>query len=102
MEDLHEPKAAPGELLIKVHSVSVNRTLDCTVRSGHYPVKIRLPHVLGVDPAGEVVEVGTGVEKFKAGDRVATISIMPCLKCKKCLNGLDANRRASKHIGLHR
>ena len=102
LEDLPTPKTAPGEILIKVRSVSVNRTLDCTVRAGKYPVEIQMPHVLGVDPAGEVVEIGAGVEKFKVGDRVATISIMPCLKCKRCLKGLEANCLASKHIGLHR
>ena len=58
LEEVPEPKVAPGEIVIKVHSVSVNHTLDCVVRSGKYPVTIKMPHVLGVDPAGEVVEVG--------------------------------------------
>ncbi len=102
LEDLPTPKPADGEILIKVHSVSVNRTLDCTVRAGKYPVEIQMPHVLGVDPAGEVVEAGPNAGKFNLGDRVATISIMPCLKCKQCLRGLRANCLASRHIGLHR
>ena len=102
LEDLPTPQPAPGEILIKVRSVSVNRTLDCTVRAGKYPVQIKMPHVLGVDPAGDVVEIGAGVEKIKVGDRVATISIMPCLNCKQCMKGLEANCLASKHIGLHR
>src|SRR6266404_5605186 len=101
-EQVPEPRASTGEIVVKVHSVSVNRTLDCAVRAGKYPVKIRLPHVLGVDAAGEVVEVGEGITSFKIGDRVATISIMPCLQCKQCLKGLEANCLASKHIGLHR
>jgi NADPH:quinone reductase-like Zn-dependent oxidoreductase len=102
LEESPAPKPAHGEILIKVHSVSVNRTLDCTVRAGRYPVEINMPHVLGVDPAGEVVETGSGVKTFKRGDRVATISIMPCLRCKQCLKGVEANCLASKHIGLHR
>lgn len=101
-EEVPEPKAAPGEIVIKVHSVSVNRTLDCTVRAGDYPVKIHMPHVLGVDPAGEVAEVGSGVTKFKVGDRAATISIIRCGKCKQCARGAEANCLASQHIGLHR
>lgn len=101
-EEVAEPKAAAGEIVLKVHSVSVNRTLDCTVRAGKYPVAIQMPHVLGVDPAGEVVEVGIGVTKFSIGDRVAVISIIPCLQCKQCVKGLEANCVASKHIGLHR
>ena len=102
LEDVPAPRPAAGEILVRVRSVSVNRTLDCTLRAGKYPVKVAMPHVLGVDPAGEVVEVGAGVDKFKPGDRVATISIMPCLRCKQCVKGLEANCLASKHIGLHR
>lgn len=100
-EEVAEPRAASGEIVLKVHSVSVNRTLDCTVRAGKYPVTIQMPHVLGVDPAGEVVEVGSGVTKFSIGDRVAVISIIPCLQCKQCVKGHEANCVASKHIGLH-
>jgi len=44
------------------------------VRAGKYPVKIQLPHVLGADPAGEVVQIGGSVTPFKVGDRVAVIS----------------------------
>jgi NADPH:quinone reductase-like Zn-dependent oxidoreductase len=102
LEDVAEPKADAAEIVIKVHSVSVNRTLDCVVRAGNYLVTLQMPHVLGVDPAGEVVEVGSGVEKFSIGDRVAVISIIPCLNCKQCVKGQEANCLASKHIGLHR
>jgi NADPH2:quinone reductase len=102
LEDVAEPKVTPGEIVIKVQSVSVNRTLDCTVRAGKYPVTIQMPHVLGVDPAGAVADVGSGVTKFKIGDRVAVISIIPCLKCPQCVKGLEANCTQSRHIGLHR
>jgi len=100
MEDLYEPKPAPGEILIKVHSVSVNRTLDCIVRAGRYPVKVQLPHVLGADPAGEVVEIGSGVTKFKVGDRVAVISAVPCQKCGPCLQGDEGNCVDGKRVGV--
>ncbi|HUR70504.1 MAG TPA: zinc-binding dehydrogenase [Candidatus Limnocylindrales bacterium] len=102
LEDVGEPKAPPGEIVIKVHAVSVNRTLDCVVRAGKYPVTIQMPHVLGVDPAGAVVKVGSGVSRFKIGDRVATISLIRCGKCKQCAHGVEANCLASRHIGLHR
>ena len=98
------PTAKPtiGEILVEVHSVSVNRTLDLIVRAGNYPVKIQTPHILGVDPAGIVSEIGEGVAKHKIGDRVAVVSFIPCKKCKQCLKGEEANCLASQHIGLHR
>src|SRR5919108_4597995 len=102
LENVPTPRLAAGEILIKVYSVSVNRTLDCIVRAGNYPVKIQLPHVLGVDPAGEVVELGAGAEKFVIGDRVAVISAIPCQKCAPCLKGDEANCVDSKRIGIDR
>jgi NADPH:quinone reductase-like Zn-dependent oxidoreductase len=100
LEDLPTPRSEADEILIKVHSVSVNRTLDCIVRAGKYPVKTQLPHVLGVDPAGEVIEVSDGVTKFKPGDRVAVISSTPCQQCAPCLKGDEANCVDSKRIGV--
>jgi NADPH:quinone reductase len=101
-EETPTPKPTRGEVLVKVHSVSVNRTLDLVVRSGAYPTNICMPHVLGVDPAGEIVALGTGVADFRIGDRVAIISLISCGQCKQCLRGEKANCMASRHIGLHR
>jgi len=103
LENVPTPKPATGEILVKVHSVSVNRTLDCIVRAGKYPVKIQLPHVLGADPAGEVIEVGGGgVTEFNLGDRVTVISAIPCHKCGPCLKGEEASCLKSKRIGVDR
>jgi NADPH:quinone reductase len=101
-ENVPTPKAAAGEIVLKVHSVSVNRTLDLAVRAGNYPVKIHMPHVLGVDPAGEVIEIGEGVHGFGIGDRAAVVSFIACRQCKQCLKGEEACCVASQHIGLHR
>ncbi len=101
-ENVPTPKAAAGEIVLKVYSVSVNRTLDLVVRAGNYPVKIHMPHVLGVDPAGEVIEIGDGVHGFGIGDRVAVVSFIACRQCKQCLKGEEACCVASQHIGLHR
>jgi NADPH:quinone reductase-like Zn-dependent oxidoreductase len=102
IEDVPLPEVQPGEVLIRVHSVSVNQTLDLAVRAGNYPAPIRLPHVLGVDPAGTVAQVGAGVAELKAGDRVAVVSFIACRQCRQCLQGEEANCLASRHIGLHR
>lgn len=96
-EDVSTPAPAPGEVLVKVHSVSVNRTLDLIVRQGNYPVKIQLPHVLGVDPAGMVVQVGEGVEEPKVGERVGVISL-PLREAAVAHRLLEENQNLGKII----
>jgi NADPH:quinone reductase-like Zn-dependent oxidoreductase len=70
------PTAGNGELLIKVHATTVNRT-DCGYRAAKpFIVRafsgLRRPRrtVLGNEFAGEVVEVGPGVTRFVPGERV--------------------------------
>jgi NADPH:quinone reductase-like Zn-dependent oxidoreductase len=55
------PTPGPGEVIIQVHAVSVNRTLDIQVRQDGGNYGVTLPLVLGNDPSGVVVEVGQGV-----------------------------------------
>lgn len=73
IEDVAMPQPAAGEVVIRVRAVSVNRTLDLAIREGRYSVPVRLPHVLGVDPSGEVVELGAGVRDWLVGDRVVSM-----------------------------
>ncbi len=61
-EEVPTPSAGPGEVLVRVHSVSVNRTLDLQVRQDGRDYGVVLPMILGNDPSGVVREVGIGVE----------------------------------------
>lgn len=72
LEEVPTPEPGPGEVLIAVKAVSVNRTLDLIVREGRYPRPVNLPHVLGVDPTGIVVKLGSDVTTRRVGDRVTT------------------------------
>lgn len=74
LEEVPTPDPGPGEILVQVAAVSVNRTLDIIVRSGKYARPVKLPHVLGVDPTGTVVALGDGVKSRKLGDRVCISS----------------------------
>ena len=69
-EEVQTPEPGPAEMLIKVHAVSVNRTLDTVVRAGKYARRVTLPLIPGVDPSGIVDKVGPGVTARKVGDRV--------------------------------
>lgn len=72
-EDVDTPRPGPGEVLIRIHAVSVNRTLDLVVREGNYAVPVALPHILGVDPSGEIVALGENVALRKVGERVVSM-----------------------------
>jgi len=76
LEEIETPVPGPGEVLVQVHAVSVNRTLDMIVRSGKYATSPKLPHILGVDPSGVVAAVGEGVTSPRVGDRVTTIALL--------------------------
>lgn len=65
------PTPAPGQVLLAVHSVSVN-PVDTYVRSGGFDSSVSVPYTPGSDCAGVVKAVGDGVHGFKVGDRVYT------------------------------
>jgi zinc-binding alcohol dehydrogenase/oxidoreductase len=67
LEDVADPVAAPGEVLIRVHASALNH-LDVWVRKGLPSVP--KPRILGADGAGVVEALGKGVEGFDLGDRV--------------------------------
>ena len=74
--ELPDPKARPGEILIRVHTAAVNPT-DTIPRSGARPEALRgetPPYVPGMDAAGVVEEIGEGVSnELQVGDHVMAI-----------------------------
>ena len=71
--DDERPVPGPGEVLIEVHVAGVNRP-DVLQRSGSYPPpKGASPH-LGLEVAGVIAAVGSGVETWKTGDHVCALT----------------------------
>ena len=68
-EDAPEPTPGPGQVRIAVHAAGGNFA-DILVIAGTYQYKPAIPFSPGLECAGEVIGVGDGVTKFKAGDRV--------------------------------
>lgn len=69
----HEPgRPGPGQALIRHTAIGLN-FLDTYFRSGLYPAPNGLPLVPGNEAAGEVLEVGEGVDWVRPGDRVAYV-----------------------------
>ena len=69
MADAPEPRAGPGELLVRVRAAGVNRA-DCLQRAGALPMPPGLGNVPGLEIAGEVAATGADVESIRVGDRV--------------------------------
>ncbi|MGC2301597.1 MAG: NAD(P)-dependent alcohol dehydrogenase [Acidobacteriaceae bacterium] len=69
---LPDPQPQRGEVVIKVHAVSLNYR-DLMAVEGRYNPKMHLPRIPCSDGAGEVVAIGEGVTRVKVGDRVAGI-----------------------------
>jgi NADPH2:quinone reductase len=101
LETVPVPTPGDSEVLVKVHAVSVNRTLDLMVRRDGNNRNITLPAVLGVDPTGVVVAVGPDVKARKPGDRVAAVNLR-CGTCVYCLAGEEEDCRADLHVGITR
>ncbi|PRB06007.1 NADPH:quinone oxidoreductase [Chryseobacterium sp. MYb7] len=59
----------PSQVLVKVRATSIN-PLDYQIRRGDYASFFDLPIITGHDIAGDIVEVGEAVKKWKAGDKV--------------------------------
>lgn len=67
--EVAKPEPGEGELLIRVTAAGLN-FIDTYHRTGYYPVP-ELPATIGVEGAGRVAAVGTGVSGWSVGDRVA-------------------------------
>ena len=97
VEDVPDPIAGPGEAVVRVRAVAVNR-LDCWVRAdvGH-AYQAQLPLIPGYDVAGEVVQIGAGVDTVAPGDRVYVHYDYSCGRCRYCLAGDES---LCEHYGV--
>ncbi len=64
------PKPGPSQVLVKMHAWSLNFR-DLMTVTGRYNPRLKLPQIPLSDGSGEIVAVGSEVEGFKTGDRVA-------------------------------
>jgi len=66
------PVPGPGEILIKTAAAGLNRA-DLLQAKGLYPPPPGAPLTLGLEVAGEVVETGPGVSRWKTGDKLCAL-----------------------------
>jgi NADPH:quinone reductase-like Zn-dependent oxidoreductase len=87
-EDAPEPKIKANQVLMRVRACALNH-LDLFVRAGIPGMKFNMPHVLGSDIAGEIVETGPLCERVKPGWRALLSPGLSCRQCDQCLVGND-------------
>jgi NADPH:quinone reductase-like Zn-dependent oxidoreductase len=83
-EDVPDPIPRKDQVLVRIRACALNH-LDLWVRNGLPGVP--LPHILGSDIAGEIVELGEYVTQFKAGQRVVLAPMHFCSHCMYCTSG---------------
>lgn len=83
-----DPEVRKGTVVIRVRSCGI---CGSDLKFYNYGDRVKeFPVILGHEIAGEVVEVGGGVGKFVAGDRLALGNEIPCMACYACKKGLES------------
>jgi len=99
--DIADPVAGPGQVLVKLRAAGLNH-VDIDIRDGVSRFDFVMPHILGIEGAGVVAALGSGVTGLAVGDRVAVSYIRTCDQCEWCNRGQDnlcENRRLfGEHI----
>jgi NADPH:quinone reductase len=72
--EVPDPEPGPGEILMRVRFAALNPA-DAFLARAMYPARPPLPHILGRDGTGEVLQVGPQVHNVRAGD---TVGILRC------------------------
>ncbi len=103
VQEVEEPVAVPGELVVDVERVGICGT-DHEFFTGHmaylhdghasYPVRI------GHEWCGTVSAVGAGVDPGWLGKRVTADTMLGCGVCRLCLSGRQHDCRARQEIGI--
>ena len=70
LRDVPRPTPGTSEVLVRVRASALNRA-DLLQREGRYPAPPGSPaDIPGIEFAGEIAEVGAGVERWRGGERV--------------------------------
>jgi L-iditol 2-dehydrogenase len=97
IREVPDPQLEPGSVVIKVKVCSICGTDLRIYHYGH--ARIKLPHILGHEIAGQISAVGSQVSGFQVGDRVAITPRIACGKCFYCRRGQDIYCLNSQSFG---
>lgn len=84
IEKIRKPIIGAGEVLIRIKATAICGT-DIDIYTGRYTVNY--PLIMGHETSGEIIKVGTDVNRFQVGDRIAVNPSFYCGKCYLCFMG---------------
>ncbi len=96
VEELPVPEIGAGEVLIRVAACGICGTDIKKIQHGF----VKAPQILGHEVAGTVVAVGSGVTRWRVGDRVVSFHHIPCGECFYCEHKLFSQCATYKKTGL--
>jgi L-iditol 2-dehydrogenase len=96
VEEVPTPEIGPGEILVRVEACGICNT---DLKKIEYNL-LKPPRIFGHETAGVVVAVGSGVTKFRSGDRVVAFHHIPCLECFYCRRKVYAQCPIYKKVGI--
>ena len=86
VDDVPEPEAAPGEVVVRVGACGICGT-DVHIVDGEFP-PTKYPVIPGHELGGEIVALGPDVVGWKVGDRVGIDPTLNCGTCYYCQRGM--------------
>ena len=100
--EMDTPRPKPGEVLIEVKAGAICGT---DVHFYHWDsaasnFTVKFPLILGHEYAGDVIEIGKGVEGVSVGDRVSVETHIPCGSCYQCHLGQGHNCQNMDLVGI--
>jgi NADPH:quinone reductase-like Zn-dependent oxidoreductase len=100
--EVADPRPGEQDAVVAVRAAAVNR-MDLLQRQGPPLIPgFTLPHIAGMDVAGEVVELGPAANGVAVGDRVLVKAGIHCGRCARCAAGETWRCEAGELIGGNR
>ena len=103
MQDLPEPVAGPNDVKVRIRKTAVCGTDIHIYNWDEWAQKtIPVPMVVGHEFVGEIVDVGTNVNDFKAGQLVSGEGHVVCGRCRNCMAGRRQMCAHTSGVGVNR
>ena len=96
VEDVPVPSISAGEVLVRVAACGICGTDIKKIEHGFVPA----PQIFGHEVAGTIVAIGSGVTKWRIGDRAMSFHHIPCGACFYCDRRLFSQCPGYKKVGL--